>query len=703
MKSFPSQISAHFVLDTGDYVVKGNNVVKSGATLTINSGTLFNFVDNGLIQIDGVLNITGSKNDFVEITSTDSSNPGVGFSILYESTEHIDIEYADFKYLKTPIKFHKYWLRPEVNIRNSMFHHLNHGVYFEILEMDKILAQEEVVMTIENNTFANNTGSFMISDAAWDLLHFKISNNVFSRNEYIGRELNGIFTTPLFLNYNEAENQLPQPELVDNSISFNYIGLIGMDTVEFLPVYVTTVGSADRIDISPNYFGTNAEKYLELNSEIVHATQRAPYLEFNNPLEKPKQSNNGHIYKVGVNGVEVDNPGYDLHIDQFTEVIELIGNRPLLPSPNFDVIYIYLDDDTLRRFQLNNELEFEDGNQRVKVTLKDKILKKMENGYIEVKGLIDQNGFEVPIVHIGIKHFLNKNREFLFHANDYQSIPRLDMTNRKYQIRSVDTTVGELLDTNLSIDDQKILKTENYWEFGVTTSSTIYFGDLASTSVSIYVPNARPQLGFRLGYNFNKKWKLQFSQNTLMLAGDDSKSSNIGKNRGTNFDRGLSFRTTVVDLGVNLVFRPFKYESLKSFIPSFLVGVSGYYFNPQAERDGTFYDLRTVGTEGQTLNGERFAYERFSYSIPAGIWIERHLTQKFLLGFGYTYHKLFTDYLDDVSTGRYPDADALKAANPDLGDVAVSLSNPNNQSGQRSYSGDNDGFSYFGFSFTWKL
>lgn len=703
LKSFPSLISTNTTLDTGSYAVKGHNLVKSSATLTILNGTSLYFAEDAVIRIEGGLTINGKKSDFVKVTSLDQKKPGIGFSVVYESPSKVDLNYVDFTYLKTPLKLNKYWFRPEVNIRNSMFHHLHHGVYLQILEMDKILADKEVTVAIQHNTFANNTGSFMISDAAWDLLHFDITNNVFSRNEFIGRKLNGIFTTPLFLNYNEGEKQLPQPTLENNSISYNYIGLIGLDTVEFLPVYVTTVGSADRINISPNYFGSNAQKYLELNSEIIHAAQRAPYLEFDNPMEKPLESNNGHIYKVGVNGVEVDNPTYDLHINQFTEVIELISNKPILPSPNFDVVYVYLDEDTLRRYQVKNRLEFENANLRTKIYLEDKILKHQENGYIEILGLVDQNGFEVPTVTVGVKNFLNVNRDFLFRVDDFQAIPRIDMTDKEYEIRTVDTSIGEVVDTNLVIDDETLIKTRKYWDFGVNTSSTIYFGDLASTSVSIYLPNARPQLGFRLGYNFNPKLKIQFSQNTLILSGADSKKSDIGKNRGTNFDRGLSFRTTVVDLGVNLVYRPFKYKTLKSIIPCIQAGVSGYYFNPQAKRDGTYYNLRPVGTEGQTLDGSKLAYNRFELSIPVGIFIERHLSQDFIIGFGYTYHKLFTDYLDDVSTGRYPDADELKAANPDLGETAVSLSNPNGQSGQRSYSDDNDGFSYFGFTFTWKL
>jgi len=112
MKNFPSIISEHTTLDTGEYVVKGNNIVKNGATLTINRGTHLYFVENAVVQIEGGLNISGQKEDFVLITSLDPTKPGIGFSISYEADDKIEINYADFKHLKKPIKLNNYWLRP---------------------------------------------------------------------------------------------------------------------------------------------------------------------------------------------------------------------------------------------------------------------------------------------------------------------------------------------------------------------------------------------------------------------------------------------------------------------------------------------------------------------------------------------------------------------------------------------------------------
>jgi hypothetical protein len=282
------------------------------------------------------------------------------------------------------------------------------------------------------------------------------------------------------------------------------------------------------------------------------------------------------------------------------------------------------------------------------------------------------------------------------------SIPRQSMTNRDYYI-TLNANLSDRNDTNANIDETDILRTKKYWDFTLVTGSTVYFGDLVTSSISIYIPNFRPILGFRLGYNINERWKIQLRQNSLIVAGEDSRETTLGKIRGSNYDRGLSVRTTIVDLGIGTEFRPFKHKKISSIIPSFSAGISGYYFNPQAKYGNTYYNLRPIGTEGQTMDGGSGPYKKFDISIPVDIKMERHLNQNLILGMSWTYHKLFHDYLDDLSTGRYPDEKALKAANPGLGDIAVKLSNPNDQQGQRSYSADNDGFGYFTLTATWKL
>ena len=92
---------------------------------------------------------------------------------------------------------------------------------------------------------------------------------------------------------------------------------------------------------------------------------------------------------------------------------------------------------------------------------------------------------------------------------------------------------------------------------------------------------------------------------------------------------------------------------LKStYVPSILAGASVYYFNPQAktEGDNEWYNLREIGTGGQTLDGgkyvlasdgeTRLAYNKIMYGIPFGASIKRLITQKTIVSLSYTYNKI---------------------------------------------------------------
>ena len=109
------------------------------------------------------------------------------------------------------------------------------------------------------------------------------------------------------------------------------------------------------------------------------------------------------------------------------------------------------------------------------------------------------------------------------------SIPRMAMTNRDYYI-TLNSAISDKADTNVNIDEDDILISRKYWDLQVSVGSSVYFGDLVTSSVSIYVPNSRPYLGFRLGYNFNEHWKVQLRQNSTIIAGDRQKRNNTWEN-----------------------------------------------------------------------------------------------------------------------------------------------------------------------------
>ncbi len=712
-KDLPASIDVNTTLESGNYLVKGTSTINNSATLKINKGTNLYFEESARIHVQGGIDIAGAPNDFIEITSLDKDRPGIGFVFTEASNTNISFRYSRIHQLVKPIKINKNWSRKSITIENNQFFNLHHsGVYIEIQELDKIITDNLVTITLYGNTFSNNSGSILLSEASSDLLKVNISNNVFSRNEYIGRDLNGIFTTPLFMNYNMAMERGREPVLVNNSICYNYGSLMLEDTVEFFPTHLTVVGNADFLSINQNYFGDQAEQDFDVFMDQLSSSQRAPLLIYNKLSTKPESNLNGHIYKIGVNGIRIDNLNNNVAIDGQTDLIELVANRPITTSPDFKITYVHLEDDTLRYEALEHKLDFSSGNMKVEITIKDRIIKMRKYGYIKIEGFIDQNGFLVPVVSIGLKNFLIENRIFVMGYNDFVKIPKLiQSTPRMYYPSDmslppgVASDTGDFFFTNENNDPEDSLLREKYWDFGVLAGTTMYFGDLAYTNVTLYLPNARPNIGFRIGYSLNERLRLELTQNNMVIAGADDRTSIVGKNRGTNYDRGLSFRTWIYDIGISGEYRLSKFRKTKSVVPSIYTGVSGFYFNPQGEVDGVYYPLRPLGTEGQTADGSRHGYSRFGIAIPSGIKLTRHLNNHTLISVSYTYNKLFTDYLDDVSTGYFQTDEDLINNNPDLGSVAIKLANPNGKSSanQRSSSADYDGYSFFGVTITRKL
>jgi hypothetical protein len=699
-------------LDSGTYIVKGNSTISSNATLGISSGTKILFEPNARVHVMGGLHIDGKANHFVEITSSDKTKQGFGFVITEVSNTSISLNYTHFHGLTKPIQINKNWGRNSISITHNQFSELHgSGIYMEIQEMDKIRAKNIIPITINRNTFSNNSGSILLAECSSELLKLTISNNVFSRNEFVGRDMNGVFTIPIFLNYNTSKGHENSPIISNNSICYNYGSLILADTAAFFPTYLSVVGNAKFLNIKHNYFGESDINFLEnFENQLISSGPR-PTLVYNDTRAKPDSDLNGHIYKVSVNRSLIDPKKMGGIIDENTRLLEFVSNRAIAKSPDFKLSYIYLENDTFRYQSLSNDLDFKLSNKKLDITLKDSIVITRPFGYIKLEGLVDQNGFMVPSVNIGLKNFLFKNRLFVSGYNNFVKIPKLIQS--KPLIENSDSQTfhedlasdsGEIVISN-EIESKNTLLREKYWDFGVFTGSTIYFGDLAQSTIALYVPNARPNIGFRVGYNVSKLFRVEFSQNNMLITGDDDRASTVGKLRGTNLDRGLSFRTWIYDLGISAEYRLEKFDKTSNIVPSIYAGVCGYYFDPQAKVDGVYYSLRTVGTEGQTSNGSTYAYGRFGISIPIGIKLTRHINKLTLVSVSYTYNKLFTDYLDDVSTGVFQSDEDLIKYNSDLNNVAVKLGNPNGISAglQRSSSGDFDGYSYFGITITRKL
>ncbi len=690
---FPNQVREDLTLSEGVYIIKGTSYVKKGVKLTITGDASLLLAKNATVRIDGALIIQGKPNKLINITSADKQHPGNGIVINgVSSDQSVVIDYVRFDYIKKPITFEFRWSRDSVAITNSVIKRSRYeGAAVEVKEIDNLLTPRKIYFDFKGNTFSNSTSSILLSNITSDLLTIHIRENVITRNEYTGRMRNGVFTSPLYMTYNNYQNN-DKPSIENNSIFDNFYSMFYADTFDIGRTNVSIIGNAGELSLSNNYFGDPEKREIEETFDFISANYQAPFLYIEEAKNIPPNYLNGHFYEVIINGEELDERAVlKLHKNK-VKTIELRFNRPVIDGEDFGVVYHFLRDDTTVAVPIETNLKFSEGNQFAKVSLNEKLSKYSDHGYLELAGFYDSEGMDIPILSLGKKALLDQQLRL--------SVPVFKILD---DISDKPNPAENNSDKSKDLNNSVIDVRKKYWSVGAFVGNALYFGDLSKTAVSVNPDKLRPNLGLRLNYQATEKFSIGLRNSYMVIAGSDNNANDA---RGTNFARNLSFRTTIIDVALMAEYNFTRFKQISSFVPSIFAGGNIYYFKPEARvnGEGKWYNLRNIGTEGQTIGGADQAYKKIMYGIPMGASIKRHLTQRTVISLSYTYNRVFTDYLDDVSNAAYPNVAELAKVNPNLSqDTLLNLSNPGNQAGQRSYSSRNDGYGYWGLTFTIKL
>ena len=200
------------------------------------------------------------------------------------------------------------------------------------------------------------------------------------------------------------------------------------------------------------------------------------------------------------------------------------------------------------------------------------------------------------------------------------------------------------------------------WEAGIWMGTAYYFGDL---NTSYNLSNPRPAGGVIVRRNFNNRVCFKMGGGYGIVSGDDALSKNPYEQA-----RNLSFRSEIFDVSgqLEINFLPYVHGSRSEFFSPYLfAGFSAFSFNPTADLNGTRYNLRELGTEGQ-FKGEEYFSVSGSFVYGGGLKIDVSKTWSLNLELGA--RAAFTDYIDDVST-VYPDKKDLLRSR---GEVAAALS-----------------------------
>jgi len=199
-----------------------------------------------------------------------------------------------------------------------------------------------------------------------------------------------------------------------------------------------------------------------------------------------------------------------------------------------------------------------------------------------------------------------------------------------------------------------------WYEMGLMIGGSNYIGDISPDGMAPQEYNL--SFGIHGRYNYNKFVSFKAFFNKAQISGNDKNNSYLSGLR----ERNLSFRSTILEMGIVNEFNltPYHPRDEKSAVPYIFAGISGFYYNPQAEFKGSWYDLRPLGTEGQgNLISNSKPYSSIGFAIPFGFGFKWNINQQINLGAEFGMRLAVTDYLDDIS-GRYPDIDVLKTNDP---------------------------------------
>lgn len=238
------------------------------------------------------------------------------------------------------------------------------------------------------------------------------------------------------------------------------------------------------------------------------------------------------------------------------------------------------------------------------------------------------------------------------------------------------------------------------WEVGGWLGGSHYFGDI---NANFKVQDPYVAGGAILRYNFNNRLSFKLSANVGKIGARDDKSPDAFQQ-----NRNLSFTSRLIDGTAQFEFNFMKYEhgsNDNGFTPYILAGISIFHFNPRAEYEGEIHDLQPLGTEGQFKGDEYYLTQP---AIAYGGGFKFDLNYSWSVNLELSTRRLFTDYLDDVST-QYPDLDNLDAMR---GEIAVALSDrsldgsgrrDDNQGRQRGDSQKNDTYVFLGIGLVYNF
>ncbi|MCB9082009.1 MAG: hypothetical protein H6555_09895 [Lewinellaceae bacterium] len=217
-------------------------------------------------------------------------------------------------------------------------------------------------------------------------------------------------------------------------------------------------------------------------------------------------------------------------------------------------------------------------------------------------------------------------------------------------------------------------------EFGLAAGVSVYEGDLAPNEIILYFQTLRPAVGVYYRRHLSRHWAVRGDARFLTLFGDDEISSRV---------RGINFRTHILEATLQGEWSLFTVNFSRSGSvyaqPYAHMGLGVIRFNPQANYQGNWVDLRPLGTEGQGQPGYAAPYGKQALVLPFGGGVKLVLNDRVVLAGEGMFRFTSTDYLDDVGNVAVRYQDVLNNSGPLGGALSNPTFNPDRDDVNRTY------------------
>lgn len=168
---------------------------------------------------------------------------------------------------------------------------------------------------------------------------------------------------------------------------------------------------------------------------------------------------------------------------------------------------------------------------------------------------------------------------------------------------------------------------------------------------------AKPSYGFYIMAMYNNAISARIQGTFGSVSGFDSILKAVAPTTSGRYERNLSFKSKIAEAQLAFEVHPLFFKNYEDndpppFSPYIVLGVGYYSFNPQAKLNGQWYFLHQLRTEGQGFAEypDKKPYELSQLNLLGGLGIKYEINNTFNARLELLHRKLFTDYLDDVST-----------------------------------------------------